>query len=134
MKASVAESNLSWAKEQLTAANLKDEDLEARLASLSREISLSKETAEQAVSSIINDSRSQLSMLQKRILQLESVNALATGRSEKLIELYRSGKLVCVSERRILSTRLTGRVDRCREIICLAHHQRDRSSPGRANR
>lgn len=99
MRASVAESNLSWAKEQLTAANLKNEDLEARLASSSREISLAKETAEQAVSSIINDSRSQLTILQKRILQLESVNALATGRSEKLIELYRTGKLVCVSER-----------------------------------
>jgi hypothetical protein len=77
--------------------NLKNEDLEARITASNRKVSLAKETAEKAVSSIINDSRSQLTILQKRILELENVNAQATGRSEKLIELYRTGKLVCVS-------------------------------------
>jgi len=59
---------------------------------------LAKETAEQAVSSLKNDFHTQLTILQKRILQLESINAQATGRAEKLFELYRTGKLVRISD------------------------------------
>lgn len=97
-RASAAEESVGWAKERLGAANRKNEELEARIATIQHDASLTQKAAEQALSSTKNESHAQLTILQKQISQLENVNAEANVRAEKLIELYRTGKLVRLSK------------------------------------
>lgn len=111
-RASFSEASASSAVAQLNIANERIEELKIEVETSNRDVISSRTNAERAIASDKEELHSEITILKKKIFQLEALNAEIASRSGNMIELYKERKLV-----RLMSTQDRNSTTKCFRLM-----------------